>query len=58
MNFVKNDMKMKLVIKFGPVIISFATKTEGISNICPIFELKAEAATKEMSAEYARMDIP
>jgi hypothetical protein len=47
-----------LVIKFGPLIISFTTTAEDISNICPIFEIKAEAATMEMSAEYARMDTP
>lgn len=58
MSFVKNDIKIKLVIKFGQVMIIFATRSVGIPNIEPIFELRVEFAIMEINAEYAKMDSP
>ena len=58
MHFVKKDMKIKLVIKLGPVMIIFATRADGISDICPILKLIAEVATIDIITEYARMDMP
>ena len=56
MNFVKADIKIKLVNKLGVVMIIFAARANGMSSISPILELKAEAATMEINPEYARMD--
>ena len=58
MNLVRIDMKMKLVNKLGAVMIIFAVSVWGMPIISPILEFKAEAATMEISPEYARMDAP
>ena len=58
MNFVKNDIKIKLVNKLGAVIIIFVVRAEEIPSISPILELKVEAATMEINPEYVKIDIP
>ena len=58
MNLVKNEMKIKLVNRLGAVISIFAARATGMLSAFPILELKAEAATTEMIAEYAKMDTP